>query len=85
MVQTYLPTVPQGQADRRDSDNPHDSVIEPSQYAYRASVSTNDALLQYVDDYTKFLDDVKTKFVQSACLDFCKAFDLLLLLTKCDH
>ena len=54
-----------------------DAVIKPSQYAYKAGVSTTDALLQYVDDYTKFLDDAKTKFVQSACLDFSKAFDRL--------
>ena len=54
-----------------------DAVIKPTQYAYKAGVSTTDALLQYVDDYTKFLDDAKTKFVQSACLDFSKAFDRL--------
>ena len=54
-----------------------DEVIKPSQYAYRPGISTTDALLQYVDDFTKFLDDQKNKFVQSACLDFSKAFDRL--------
>ena len=54
-----------------------DEVIKPSQYAYRPGISTTDALLQYVDDFTKFLVDQKNKFVQSACLDFSKAFDRL--------
>ena len=50
-------------------------IIKPAQYAYRANVSTRDALLQYIDDCTTFLDKQKVKFVQSACLDFSKAFD----------
>ena len=49
----------------------------PTQYAYRPNVSTTDALLQYIDDYTTFLDKQKVKFVQGACLDFSKAFDRL--------
>ena len=52
-------------------------IIKPAQYAYRPNVSTTDALLQYIDDYTTFLDKQKVKFVQSACLDFSKAFDRL--------
>ena len=54
-----------------------DAVITPNQYAYRSKVSTTDALLQYVDDLTEQLDKPSTKFVQTACLDFSKAFDRL--------
>ena len=50
-------------------------IIKPAQCAYRPNVTTTDALLQYIDDYTTFLDKQKVKFVQSACLDFSKAFD----------
>ena len=52
-------------------------IIKPDQYAYRPKVSTTDALLQYLDDLTALLDRKDVKFVQSACLDFSKAFDRL--------
>ena len=52
-------------------------IIKPTQYAYRPNVSTTDALLQYIDDYITLLDKQKVKLVQSACLDFSKAFDRL--------
>ena len=54
-----------------------DDVISPNQYAYKPGVSATDALLQYVDDITKMLDNPSVKYVQSACLDFSKAFDRL--------
>ena len=52
-------------------------IIKPDQYAYRPKLSTTDALLQYLDDLTALLDRKDVKFVQSACLDFSKAFDRL--------
>ena len=54
-----------------------DKVISSSQFAYRPNLSTTDALLNYIDDLTKQLDDPGTKFIQSAFLDFSKAFDRL--------
>ena len=54
-----------------------DKVISPSQFAYRPNLSTTDALLKYIDDLTEQLDDPGTKFIQSAFLDFSKAFDRL--------
>ena len=54
-----------------------DTVVSPHQYAYRSGVSTNDALLQFVDDITQELDKPANKFIQTACLDFSKAFDRL--------
>ena len=56
-----------------------DKVILPSQFAYRPNLSTTDAWLKYlyIDALTKQLDDPGTKFIQSAFLDFSKAFDRL--------
>ena len=54
-----------------------DTVISPHQYAYRPGVSTTEALLQFVDDTTQELDKPANKFIQTACLDFSKAFDRL--------
>ena len=54
-----------------------DTVISPTQFAYQPNLKTTDALLKYVDDITKQLDNPKTKFVQTAYLDFSKAFDRL--------
>ena len=52
-------------------------IIEPSQYAYQCKLGTVDALIQLLDDYTHYLDQPDTKYVQSASLDFSKAFDKL--------
>ena len=54
-----------------------DAVITPTQYAYRHGISTTDALLQYVDDLAEELSRPSGKFVQTAFLDFSKAFDRL--------
>jgi hypothetical protein len=54
-----------------------DSVIEKVQYAYRSKLGTTDAILQLVDDFVEELDKPSVKFMQSACLDFSKAFDRL--------
>ena len=55
-----------------------DKIVNPSQYAYQPAVSTTDALLQMVDDWTQTLDKTTSvKYVQNACLDFSKAFDRL--------
>ena len=48
-----------------------DELVNPSQYAYQPAVSTTDALLQMVDDWTQTLDKTTSvKYVQNACLDF---------------
>ena len=52
-------------------------IIKPDQYAYCPKVSTTDALLQYLDYLTALLDRKDVSSVQSACLDFSKAFDRL--------
>jgi hypothetical protein len=52
-------------------------IIEPSQYAYQPGIGTTDALLDYVDTYTSLLDKRDIRFIQSASLDFSKAFDRL--------
>ena len=56
-----------------------DKVISPSQYihAYRPNLSTTDALLKYIEGLTEQLDDPGKIFIQSAFLDFSKAFDCL--------
>jgi hypothetical protein len=54
-----------------------DSLIEPTQFAYRPKLGTTDAILQLIDDYASELDKPSVKFIQSACLDFSKAFDRL--------
>ena len=52
-------------------------IIDPCQYAYQPNIGTVDALIQLIDDFTAQLDNPNTKFVQSAALDFSKAFDRL--------
>ena len=54
-----------------------DKVISPSQFAYRPNLSTTDALLKYIEDLTEQLDDPGKIFIQSAFLNFSKAFDCL--------
>ena len=54
-----------------------ESIIDPCQYAYQPNIGTVDALIQLIDDFTAQLDNPNTKFVQSAALDFSKAFDRL--------
>ena len=51
-------------------------VINSNQYAYQQRLSTTDAILQLIDDWTSVLDsDTNVKLIQNACLDFSKAFD----------
>jgi hypothetical protein len=54
-----------------------DKVIDPSQFAYQPNIGTVDALIQVMEDFTAQLDKPHTKFIQSAALDFSKAFDRL--------
>ena len=53
------------------------TVISPTQYAYRPKLGTTDAILQLLDDLTADLDSPEHNYVQLACLDFSKAFDKL--------
>ena len=61
-------------------------IIDVNQYAYQQKLSTTDALLQLLDDWTSALDqNSNIKFVQNAVLDFSKAFDRMqhpILLSK---
>lgn len=54
-----------------------DEIVEPSQFAYQRNVGTVDALIKLLDDFSAQLDKPDVKFVQSAALDFSKAFDRL--------
>ena len=54
-----------------------DSVIHDNQFGYRSGVSTTDALVCLLDDFTKFLDSKNVDFIETVCLDFSKAFDRL--------
>jgi hypothetical protein len=49
--------------------------IHNNQYAYQPHISTTDALLDMVDDWTNNLDRKEVKYIQCAFLDFSKAFD----------
>jgi hypothetical protein len=51
--------------------------ITSCQFAYRRGLSTVDALVNAIDDWTSGLDNINNKFIQSAMLDFSKAFDRL--------
>jgi hypothetical protein len=62
-----------------------EEIIEPHQYAYQHKLGTVDALIQLLEDFSHHLDKANTKFIQSAALDFSKAFDRLqpsLLISK---
>ena len=54
-----------------------DKIIDPSQFAYQSKIGTTDALIQLLDDITGELDKPNIKFIQSASVDFAKAFDRL--------
>jgi len=54
-----------------------EQIIKPDQYVYQPKVSTTDAFFQYLNDLSGMLDQEYVKFVQSACLNFFKAFDRL--------
>ena len=51
--------------------------ISHSQYAYRKGLSTTDALVAAIDDWTAGLDNAATECIQTVMLDFSKAFDRL--------
>lgn len=51
--------------------------ITNNQYGYKRGVSTTDALLHLLDDFTLLLDKKSGKYIQTVCLDFSKAFDRL--------
>ena len=46
-----------------------------NQFAYQQKLSTTDALIILLDDWTEALDDITTSHIQAVCLDFSKAFD----------
>lgn len=52
-------------------------IIEPSQFAYQPKLGTVDAIIQLLEDFTEQLDKPEIKYIQSAALDFSKAFDCL--------
>ena len=53
----------------------HFEVINSNQYAYQQKISTTDAILQLMDDWTFVLEsDTNVKLIQNACLDFSQAF-----------
>ena len=52
-------------------------IIEPSKFAYQPKLGTVDALIKLIDDFTAEWDNPGTRYVQSAALDFSKAFDRL--------
>ena len=54
-----------------------EDVIEPAQFAYQPHIGTVDALIKLLDDFTSELDNPNVKYIQSAALDFSKAFDRL--------
>ena len=54
-----------------------EEIIEPSQFAYQRNVGTVAALIKLLDDFSAQLDKPDVKFIQSAALDFSKAFDRL--------
>ena len=65
-----------------------EKIIEPSQFAYQPKLGTVDALIKLIDDFTAELDNPGTRYVQSAALDFSKAFDRLqpdILLDKMEN
>ena len=51
--------------------------ISHNQYAYRKGLSTTDALVAAIDDWTAGLDYAATECIQTVMLDFSKAFDRL--------
>lgn len=52
-------------------------LVDKKQYAYTKGVGTTDALVKLVTDVVTSLDHKSTYAVQSLCLDFSKAFDLM--------
>ena len=52
-----------------------DTVISWHQYAYRPVISTTDALFQFVEDITQELEKPANQVIQTACVNFSKAFD----------
>ena len=52
-----------------------DTVISRHQYANRPGISTTDALFQFVEDITQELEKPANQVIQTACLNFTKAFD----------
>ena len=64
-------------------------VLNANQYAYQQKLSTTDAILQLIDDWTSVLDsNTNVKLIQNACLDFSKAFDRMqhpILICKMNH
>ena len=51
----------------------------PNQYAYTRQLGTTDALVKFSSNICHYLDDKNVLLVQSAMLDFTKAFDRLRL------
>jgi hypothetical protein len=51
--------------------------IKNDQYGYQPGLSTTDAVLHLLDDFTADLDAKQCDFIQTVCLDFSKAFDCL--------
>ena len=52
-----------------------DTVISQHQYANRPGISTTNALFQFVEDITQELEKPANQVIQTACLNFSKAFD----------
>ena len=53
--------------------------ISYNQYVYKKRLSTTDALVAAIDDWTAGLDYAATDCIQTVMLDFSKAFDRLQL------
>ena len=54
-----------------------EAEIDPAQFAYQPNIGSVDALIKLFDDFTSELDNPNVKFIQSAAMDFSKAFDRL--------
>jgi hypothetical protein len=52
-------------------------AIRNDQYGYQPGLSTTDAVLHLLDDFTADLDSKQCNSILTVCLDFSKAFDCL--------